>query len=320
MYIKYIPYKSVYTTIYHTRLSITLRAPKITLHFGFPLDFPQLPNCHAECTPCDHSDTTVNRSLSQQSFPTMPPHAALFAHDFVDEPHSSIEVVTNAEDGKLVVSKIVVVETPSLSIVDEYDDDDDDDDIVLNPHPLVKQRPLGREENYYDNISDHVMNACGACPSTMGLPAPAKPRKSALKKPRTGIMAKSQMSRNVSFDALKIREYSLTLGDHPSACTGPPMTLDWSPMGKEKVISLDKYERARQPRRSRKALKMSYQKREAVLEQQGFTMDEVKVAWEESLKVRKQRRETIIQGAFSTKVEEACQSAARKFWRTLNLE
>ena len=249
----------------------------------------------------------------------MPPHAALFSHDFIDEPHSSIEVETNAEDGKLVVSKIIVVELLSSSIVDD-DDDDDDDDIVLNPHTLIKEKPPGIEEEYYDNFSEHFIDACGACSSTMGLPTTPKPRKSALKNPCKSSTASLSRSRTVSFDSLKIREYSLTLGDHPSASSGPPMTLDWSPVGKEKVISLEKYERARQPRRSRKALKMSYQKREAVLEQQGFTMDELKVAWEESLKIRKQRHETIIQGAFSTWVEEACQSAARKFWRTLYME
>lgn len=237
----------------------------------------------------------------------MPPHASSQAasDDHIDEMHSSIEVETNAmRNGKIVVSKIVVIE-PKRPKLSAYGSQDDDDDIVL------AQR---QEYDFYGEISDNFMNACGACSPLML--ATKMPKKSALKKAPGPCNA----ARSVSFNSLNIREYGLTLGDHPSASSGPPMTLDWTPTGEEKIISVDQYERARQPRRSRRALKMSYQAREAVLEEQGFTMDQVKGAWEESLKIRKQRHETITQGPLSMKLEEACQSAARKFWRTVNLE
>ena len=247
----------------------------------------------------------------------MPPHAAAFSDHAIDEAQCSIEVET---DGKFVVSKIIVVGPNQASVVlPPYhsavaDDDDDEDNIVLNPITLGRQLESQEEAYFYETLSDNLMNACTACTSSK---PEVKPRKSALKKPSSTFKSSSQ-DRTVGFNALKIREYALTLGDHPSASSGPPMTLDWTPTGEEKIISVDQYEQGRQPRRSRRALKMSYQKREAVLEAQGFTMDQVRLAWEESLKVRKQRHETILQGAFSTKVEEACQSAARKFWRTLN--
>lgn len=246
----------------------------------------------------------------------MPPHASYQApsDDLIDEMHSSIEVETNAMgNGKIIVSKIVVYEPISRNL-SLFDDDEFEDDIVVaqrNEQDLYERQ----EYDFYGEMSDNFMNACGVC-STED-PKTKMPRKSALKKTPN---SSNNSERSVAFNSLKIREYGLTLGDHPSASSGPPMTLDWTPTGEEKVISVDQYERGRQPRRSRKALRMSYQTREAVLEEQGFTMDQVMKAWEESLKIRKQRHETITQSPLSMKMEEACQSAARKFWRTVTLD
>jgi uncharacterized protein YifE (UPF0438 family) len=94
--------------------------------------------------------------------------------------------------------------------------------------------------------------------------------------------------------------------------------LDWKPK-KESILDLNDYEEKRQPRKNRRELKMSFQEREQILQQRGYTMEELKNAWMESLKVRQQRYETIMTGAFTTKVEEAWESARRKFVRFFTL-
>eukprot|EP00543_Licmophora_paradoxa_P004667 CAMPEP_0202453004 /NCGR_PEP_ID=MMETSP1360-20130828/11091_1 /ASSEMBLY_ACC=CAM_ASM_000848 /TAXON_ID=515479 /ORGANISM="Licmophora paradoxa, Strain CCMP2313" /LENGTH=244 /DNA_ID=CAMNT_0049071993 /DNA_START=84 /DNA_END=815 /DNA_ORIENTATION=+ len=132
-----------------------------------------------------------------------------------------------------------------------------------------------------------------------------KPKRSAIKKSDSSRQQQPiHTSRSVSFQSLKIREYNMTLGDHPNSSSGPPIQLDWT-HANEKELDLEKYESARLPRRKRKQLKMSYQKREKILEREGFTMDSIKEAWIECVKIRQQRYETLMQGVMSTKVEEA---------------
>ena len=80
-------------------------------------------------------------------------------------------------------------------------------------------------------------------------------------------------------------------------------------------MGLEKYEEERQPRRKRRQLKMSFKEREEILQHKGYTMEELKNAWMESLKIRQQRYETITTGSITTKVEEAWESAVRKFSR-----
>jgi hypothetical protein len=82
---------------------------------------------------------------------------------------------------------------------------------------------------------------------------------------------------------------------------------------------LNDYEETRQPRKTRRDLKMSFQEREQILQQRGYTVDELKNAWMEALKIRQQRYETIMTGTFTTKVEEAWESARRKFLRFFTL-
>lgn len=106
--------------------------------------------------------------------------------------------------------------------------------------------------------------------------------------------------------------------DHPSSASGPPVQLDWE-CKKESVVDLNKYEHERQPRKTRRQLKMSFQEREQILQSKGYSMDELKNAWMESLKVRQQRYETIMTGSLTTKVEEAWESACRKFNRLFTL-
>lgn len=128
------------------------------------------------------------------------------------------------------------------------------------------------------------------------------------------------MNRNVSFNKLCIREYDMTLGDHPSAVTGPPVQLSWDHKP-ENEIGLEEYERARQPRRNRRQLRLSYKDRERVLfKERGFTPDEVNSAWMEALTIRKQRKETLTLTETQRQVEEAWESTQRKIGRLFTLE
>ena len=46
----------------------------------------------------------------------------------------------------------------------------------------------------------------------------------------------------VRFHRIEIREYGVTLGDHPSTRIGPPVTIEWQHQA-ELVVDLDQYER-----------------------------------------------------------------------------
>ena len=87
---------------------------------------------------------------------------------------------------------------------------------------------------------------------------------------------------------------------------------------REQVIDLDSYEKARQPRRTRRQLKLSFEQRRGILEnERGFTVEEVKKAWSEALMIRKQRQETRQrtpqQQMFDEVYESACRKANRLF-------
>lgn len=143
------------------------------------------------------------------------------------------------------------------------------------------------------------------------------PLKSALRKNNTNKPAPNKIDRNVSFDRLEIREFNMTLGNHPSATSGPPVMLDWDSQPQERVVNLDLYEQARQPRRNRRELKLSFEDRRGILEKdRGFSVAEVKEAWTEALKIRKQRQETREQGQTSMLMDEFWESAVRKYNRT----
>lgn len=104
-------------------------------------------------------------------------------------------------------------------------------------------------------------------------------------------------SSRIRFKDVDIREFKMTLGNHPSATSGPPVMLDWEQFSPRKVLPLEKYENTRKPRRKRRHLKLSLQQRHNILvKERGFSFEEVKSAWQEALEVRKQRKETLERG------------------------
>jgi hypothetical protein len=223
-----------------------------------------------------------------------------------------------SQNGRLVVSAIEKVSVSASSSSDEEIIEAAEIKSILDNDDYLVEicEETEEEEDVFYNAIDSAITTftcglveepCHAC----------KPLKSSLKDPNR---PSSDMNHNVSFSKLCIREYDMTLGDHPSAVTGPPVQLSWDHKP-ENEIGLEEYERARQPRRNRRQLRLSYKDRERVLfKERGFTPDEVNSAWMEALTIRKQRKETLSLTETQRQVEEVWESTQRKIGRLFTLE
>jgi hypothetical protein len=185
-----------------------------------------------------------------------------------------------------------------------------------DPHP-------NKHEAKVADILGHLLDeACCECT------AYSKPLKSVLRpsKWKGGENSLSTIpgvavlrSPSVGFKDVDIREFKMTLGNHPSATSGPPVMLDWDSRPDPHIVNLETYEMARQPRRNRRQLKLTLQERHGILvRQQGFSFDEVKAAWQDALEVRKQRKETLERGLALMKWDEVWESTCRKFNRLVD--
>jgi hypothetical protein len=231
-----------------------------------------------------------------------------------DDDFGSIEVETFSKpgSGQVLVKRILVA--PEKAPLEEQEKENRVEAVAsqdgTNTTMLIESDDKSAAQDFYETITNALLwNPCGM------LQDEEPPKiKSALKR------GPSCTKRNVSFQGLEIREYDLTLGDHPSASTGPPIQLDWEYKSQHKIDNLEEYEKARSPRRNRKQLRMPYQERERILfDEKKFSETEVLNAWNEAVKVRKQRYETFTQSLASTKMEEAWESACRKFTRTFGV-
>jgi len=237
---------------------------------------------------------------------------------------TEIEAIGSVRNGKLVIDKI---------IFNSHDDPDEPELVIERPRSMIKSTRIdgetkeeiieeGDEEGDEESgmlgqMLNTIMDPC-LCFHPDDVSKYGKPIKSALKH-GNGATSPS-VDRNVSFSSIQVREYGMTLGDHPVSKSGPPVSLDWN-YEREDVVDLDTYEKARQPRRHRRKLKLSYKDREKILlHDRGFSKDEVREAWVAAIEIRKQRRETIARGALNEKVDEAWESANRKFWRLLSYD
>lgn len=198
-------------------------------------------------------------------------------------------------------------EAKYLDVLDRHLEDTDPESVSFSdldngpddPHP---KKTRANMEQMLEHFLD---NPCCECSPEM---IATKPLKSSLRPSKwtnrngnllTPSTSRSHLSQdlNVQFKEVDIREFKMTLGNHPSATSGPPVMLDWDCKPPNKVVDLDAYEKARPPRRSRRQLKLSLQERHNILvKQSGFTFEEVKGAWQEALEIRKQRKETLERG------------------------
>lgn len=99
------------------------------------------------------------------------------------------------------------------------------------------------------------------------------------------------LKRNVSFSDIHIRDYNMTLGDHPSCSRGTPVSLDWDYAEPNPPMRLDQYERHR-ARRSRQEFHLDASQREDIVRQAGFSRGEIQRSQRGVARVRRQRATT----------------------------
>lgn len=240
----------------------------------------------------------------------------------------SYNIEGGLKDGPIMQEGPILNETEAryLDILDRHLDATEPESVVFgdfdpdDPHP---SKTRGNIEQIMDHFID---NAC--CECSDGL---TEPLKSSLRPSRWGHDKRAASTvpadfehagssgKTVGFKNVDIREFKMTLGNHPSATSGPPVMLDWETNPKENVVDLENYERGRRPRRNRRQLKLSLQQRHNILvKEQGFAFNEVKNAWQEALEIRKQRKETLERGLALMKFDEVWESTCRKFSRLVD--
>jgi hypothetical protein len=230
------------------------------------------------------------------------------------------------EDSELALTGSIEVETldgaigePVFNRILYFPQDCLDDGFELELDPSISLSQEEKEEEGYElpesileALTSNFMNSCVGCEAFYP--------KSALRK-STGVrvVPPEPMNRVVSFSSVEVTEFKMTLGDHPSAVSGPPMRLDDS-VYSERKLDLDEYESSRAPRRKRKQLRISYKDRKRYLENEcGYSTSEVHQAWAEALTIRKQRQETLNRGILLMAFDDVYESACRKVNRVATL-
>lgn len=95
----------------------------------------------------------------------------------------------------------------------------------------------------------------------------------------------------VSFGAVEIREYPITIGDNPGARRGPPVTIEWEHQSTASM-RLDEYEAHRPPRRRGPEIIMTSSVREDMLRSAGFSRGEIQGAVKRANIARNSRKRT----------------------------
>ena len=238
-------------------------------------------------------------SSSSSSLPAIAEDAELLNVGSIE-----VEAVEDSERGK-VLNRIVCESPHDLNSDAEVEDQLNRSNSIVNEEEGVEIT-----QSILDSIASTFMNTCGGCQNFY-------PKSALRKKSDSRPPAVPMSERTVSFSSLEIREFNMTLGDHPSAISGPPVALDWDQGAGARVVDLDEYERARSPRRKRRQLKLSYKDRKGIL-QNSFSDDEINKQWREALEIRMQRKETLSRGLVLMTMDDIWESTCRKTKRLSN--
>ena len=125
------------------------------------------------------------------------------------------------------------------------------------------------------------------------------------------LSSRQKLSKQVSFNDVQIRDYDVTIGDHPDCSIGPPISLGWD-FKQSASIDLEEYETHRAPRRSLRELVLNYYHRMHILEQdKELSEKDIILAVKKVNRAKFQRKCT---RAFLPvwKLEDIAQSAKRK--------
>lgn len=117
-----------------------------------------------------------------------------------------------------------------------------------------------------------------------------EPGKSLLKGRDSSTGSLKRTGSNVSFSNLEIREYTIALSDHPDCSYGPPIQLGWE-YCVQAPVSVDDYEETRCPRSRGQQLLLPYPvRRDWLLEEGGYTKQDLQWAFQEVERVKYERR------------------------------
>mmetsp|Transcript_22554 Transcript_22554/g.42803 ORF Transcript_22554/g.42803 Transcript_22554/m.42803 type:complete len:301 (+) Transcript_22554:167-1069(+) len=211
-----------------------------------------------------------------------------------------VEVLVSVKKGNRVLKIICVPEgEQEHEFQDLYSVSSAEDSFLSESEYRPSQRP--QQPTFLEQLASTVLDPC-QCQTFL---------KPALRKDRT---RPDLSTRSVSFDKVDIKEFPMTLGDHPSAVSGPPVALDWERIQRERCVLLDEYEASRSPRRNRKQLKLSLRDRKGELQKQ-FSAEQVNQAWREARAIREQRKETIQRGILMMLFDDMVETTTRKFHR-----
>jgi len=95
----------------------------------------------------------------------------------------------------------------------------------------------------------------------------------------------------VTFGALEIREYPITIGDNPGGNRGPPLTISWEYQSTA-VMDVSEYETLKPDRRSGGEIIIPVSVRENMLREAGFSRGEIQAAVKHVNIARNRRRRT----------------------------
>ena len=103
------------------------------------------------------------------------------------------------------------------------------------------------------------------------------------------VPIRSCSKKRVRFSNIEIRLYNLTLGDHPECRSGPPTSLSWDYVLKNRIDVETHEKQMASSRRQRKSQRMSPTSRENMLKEAGFSRAEQYKAIVNARKTRTRR-------------------------------
>jgi hypothetical protein len=115
--------------------------------------------------------------------------------------------------------------------------------------------------------------------------------------------------RSVSFDKIEIKEFAITLGDHPMA-SGAPLTIEWEPQTDD-VFEFEEYQNGKPESRARIEFLIPPGVRAAMLQSQGTSRTEIEERKKEIKKIQKSRQDSVNSMKWDG-VNEAMESCRRK--------
>lgn len=254
------------------------------------------------CGPLSCSDI-VTDVFSTNSKPKAPKSILKKSSMKVEQPYVMLREAANA-----ATSNASNARYPNRSrYVYNPDDDDEEEDIIEKIENANKESMTKESKNKSLGSSSKSSTSVAVTPEVNNETASAT----------------VPLTRSVSFSSVDVKEFKITLGDHPNTVSGPAVMLDptQSPIN-EIVMDLNDYERVRKGTRkkSRRHLRMSYNDRKSILiDDCGFTNKQLNDAMTEAYKIRQQRNESIQRGNILNQVDNFMESVNRKYQRAFDV-